>query len=110
MRSFYVNPPQPDFEVVNPESDTIPDQSLSVRDILMRFTRGEISIPPPETGDSDDIDDDHDQFDDLVDAFDHAQRFDDLSQQFLNEVQPKADIVPLDRSSSEVPPSDDIVS
>lgn len=49
---------------------TIPDQSLSVRDILQRFTRGQITIPPIEEGDDDDIDSITNDFDDIVDAYD----------------------------------------
>lgn len=58
-----------DVEHNDPHSETIPDQSLSVRDILHRFTRGQMEIPPVEVGDDDDIDS-SDSFDDLVDAFD----------------------------------------
>lgn len=67
MYSFF-NPPVSDFEVTSPEVLTIPDQSLSVRDILHRFVRGQIDIPPIEQGDDDDIYFD-DSFDDLSDAF-----------------------------------------
>ena len=35
-----------DFEDNDPVSDTIPDQSLSVRDIIHRYTRGQIEVPP----------------------------------------------------------------
>lgn len=49
---------------------TVPDQSLSVRDILQRFTRGTISIPPLDTGEDDDIDSVVNDFDDFVDAHD----------------------------------------
>lgn len=54
---------------------TIPDQSLSVRDILQRFTRGQIIIPPLETGDDDDIDSDTLDFFDPVDALDSINSF-----------------------------------
>lgn len=54
-------------EIGNPESETIPDQALTVRDIITRFTRGQINIPPIETGDADDIDDAV-RYDDIVDA------------------------------------------
>lgn len=68
MYSFF-NPPVSDFEVTSDKVLTIPDQSLSVRDILHRFTRGQMDIPPIEQGDDDDIYSD-DSFDDLSDAFD----------------------------------------
>lgn len=67
MYSFF-NSPVSDFEVTSDEVLTIPDQSLSVRDILHRFTRGQMDIPPIEQGDDDDIYSD-DSFDDLSDAF-----------------------------------------
>lgn len=67
MYSFF-NPPVSDFEVTSPEVLTIPDQSLSVRDILHRFVRGQMDIPSIEQGDDDDIYFD-DSFDDLSDAF-----------------------------------------
>lgn len=68
MRCFY-KPFIPEFEPHSSESETIPDESLTVRDILSRFVRGSMLVPPVEQGDDDDIDQD-DQFDDLVDAFD----------------------------------------
>lgn len=49
---------------------TIPDQSLSVREILQRFTRGTIDIPDIETGYDDDIDSGLNDFEDFVDAND----------------------------------------
>ncbi len=44
-----------DFEDNDPVSDTIPDQSLSVRDIIHRYTRGQIEIPPVDQGEDQDI-------------------------------------------------------
>lgn len=58
-----------DHECLSKQVVTIPDQSLSVRDILNNFTRGSLSIPPVDTSSDDDILSD-DSFDDLVDAFD----------------------------------------
>lgn len=52
---------------------TVPDQSLSVRDILQRFTRGQIVLPQLDTGVDDDIDDDVLQFDDVVEAMDSIE-------------------------------------
>lgn len=49
---------------------TVPDQSLSVRDILSRFTRGQMDIPPVITGEDDDINGPVDEFEDLTDALD----------------------------------------
>lgn len=68
VRSFYDKSFSEDFEAVNPVSETIPDQSLSVKDILLRFTRGTIQLPPIETGEDDDIDSLGESFDDLTDA------------------------------------------
>lgn len=49
---------------------TVPDQSLSVRDILTRFSRGQLTIPDLDTGNDDDIDAELSDFDDMVDAMD----------------------------------------
>lgn len=50
---------------------TVPDQSLSVRDILMRYARGQLVLPDIETGEDDDIDSIlTTDFDDIVDAHD----------------------------------------
>lgn len=68
VNSFWTARPD-DVEVNNGVSETIPDQSLSVRDILMRFTRGSITLPPIETGDDDDIDSDIDVTD-MIEAQD----------------------------------------
>ena len=65
--SLYGLHPDNDVEYVDPVSETIPDQSLSVREILTRYKRGDLSLSSPEIGDDDDIDSDED-FDDLVDA------------------------------------------
>ncbi len=67
--SLYGLHPDNDVEYVDPVSETIPDQSLSVREILTRYKRGDLSLSSLETGDDDDIDSD-DDFDDLVDASD----------------------------------------
>lgn len=58
-----------EHEVVDSVSLTVPDQSLSVRDIITRFTRGQITIPPVETGEPETFDDAHD-FGDMVDVAD----------------------------------------
>lgn len=52
---------------------TIPDQSLSVRDILHRFTRGQIELPPIDVGEDDSIDASLADFDDLTDAMDSIE-------------------------------------
>lgn len=50
-------------------SETIPDQSLSVQDILLRYARGDISLASRLDGDDDDIDAPS-GYDDMVDAVD----------------------------------------
>lgn len=50
---------------------TIPEQSLTVREILQRFSRGTMLPPDIDTGEDDDIDEDiENSFDDFVDAYD----------------------------------------
>lgn len=48
---------------------TIPDQSLSVKEILMRFRRGQIDIPEIDYGPDEDIDSDE-SYDDISEALD----------------------------------------
>lgn len=69
MRTFFNNP-SPAYECNVGEDMTIPDQSLSVRDILLNFTRGSMIAPKIETGDDEDIEDAHAGYDDMVDALD----------------------------------------
>lgn len=84
VKSFYDGSSSDDFEVLRGSSETIPDQSLSVRDILMRFTRGQMDLPPIEQGDDEDIDYQGDDFDDLVDAQDSYLNGVDLSSRLQN--------------------------
>lgn len=67
VRSFYNSNPI-DSESVSSDSVTVPDQSLSVRDILTRFRKGMLDVPPVISGPDADINDPVDRFDDLVDA------------------------------------------
>lgn len=67
MRSFFNNNKH-DFEEVSDVVLTIPDQSLTVRDILHNFIRGGMEIPPIETGNDDTFESPVDRFDDIVDA------------------------------------------
>lgn len=58
-----------DHDVVSSETETIPDQSLSVREILTRYTRDGMSLPQTPWPDESDIDAaGHDDFDDITDA------------------------------------------
>lgn len=61
-----------DFEDNDPVSDTVPDQSLSVRDIIYRYTRGQIEVPPIDQGEDQDIEDSDMDFDSFDDAFESA--------------------------------------
>lgn len=61
-----------DFEDNDPVSDTIPDQSLSVRDIIHRYTRGQIEVPPIDQGEDQDIEDSDMDFDSFDDAFESS--------------------------------------
>lgn len=61
-----------DFEDNDPVSDTIPDQSLSVRDIIRRYTRGQIEVPPIDQGEDQDIEDSDMDFDSFDDAFESS--------------------------------------
>lgn len=63
-----------DSEFTFGQSQTVPDQALTVRDIITRFRCGTMEIPPYETGEPDDIDDPLSHYDDLVDAFDDFER------------------------------------
>lgn len=63
-----------DSELMFGDSRTVPDQALTVRDIITRFRCGTMEIPPYETGDSDDIDAPLSQYDDIVDAFEDFER------------------------------------
>lgn len=89
-KSFY-GTHESDFEKLHGDSDTIPDQSLSVRDILYRFTRGSMSIPPIEQGDDEDIDSPDTSFDDLSDAYVASRDIDTLAARFKESVTPHVD-------------------
>lgn len=79
VNSFW-SPPESDFETVVGVSATIPDQSLSVRDILYRFTRGTMELPSVESGDDESFDDIH-HFDDDLDAYESFQNGVSLSEE-----------------------------
>lgn len=49
-------------------SDTIPDMSMSVREILQRYSVGAMDIPSIETGEDETFDTPVDEFEDLSDA------------------------------------------
>lgn len=91
-----------DHEHLSKEVVTIPDQSLSVRDILNNFTRGSLSIPPVDTSADDDILLD-DSFDDLVDAFDCMESGSSLVDELSNapESHPEPESSPTSEPSGE---------
>jgi len=91
-----------DHEHLSKEVVTIPDQSLSVRDILNNFTRGSLSIPPVDTSADDDILLD-DSFDDLVDAFDCMESGSSLVDELSNapEKTPEPESSPTSELSGE---------
>lgn len=91
-----------DHEHLSKEVVTIPDQSLSVRDILNNFTRGSLSIPPVDTSADDDILLD-DSFDDLVDAFDCMESGSSLVDELSNapEKTPEPESSPTSEPSGE---------
>lgn len=71
--SFYKNG-NIHFESNDSIDMTIPDQSLSVREILENFTSGKIELPQIEVGDDEDIDA-LDSFDDMIEAQDTLNSF-----------------------------------
>lgn len=70
-RLQYRVPAEP--EINDAESQTIPDQALTVRQILTNFTRSGTPLPDFETGEPDDIDSDT-SFGDIVDASEAFER------------------------------------
>lgn len=98
--SFY-NPPSHDFEPVVHKSETIPDQSLSVRDILLRFTRGSMPIPSIDSGEDDDIDR-PDDISDMIEAQDQVL----YGRQLLDEMRlTQNDNAVVDQNKTETDPS-----
>ena len=93
-----------DHEHLSKEVVTIPDQSLSVRDILNNFTRGSLSIPPVDTSEDDDILLD-DSFDDLVDAFDCMESGSSLVDELRNAPEETPEETPEPESSPTSEPS-----
>lgn len=68
VRSFFDYNRESEEHLDVTTTHTIPDQSLSVRDILTRFSRGQMVIPPIDTGEDDDINCETSEYEDLVDA------------------------------------------
>lgn len=89
IRSFYS--PVGDIETVSEKSETIPDQSLSVKDIMLRYTRGTLNLPPVQTGDDDDIDVDTD-FDDMIDAHQSFRNGVSLTEDMMRSMSAKPEV------------------
>lgn len=67
----FFTPRSVDYENLDYDhSETIPDQCLTVREILTNFTRSGRILPEIETGEDDDIDSPDVDFPDMVDAVD----------------------------------------
>lgn len=76
------------IETLPSESLTVPDMSLSVKDILTRFRRGTLDIESMERryyDGTDDIDDDSlDGLDDIVDVWNRKQQLDGEVREILH--------------------------
>lgn len=108
VRTFY-NPPLSDYDFNSDEVVTIPDQSLSVREIIRRFTRDNIPLGDFERGDDEDID--GDDFLDEIDAFDALRDSTDyLSKQKGELGNPKSSAPsPLNNDKKPISPAEDNV-
>lgn len=102
VRTFYNHVPMPP-EHIEGKSETIPDQSLSVREIIDRYRLGRIDNLPIDEGDDDDIDSYGEDFEDLVDANDAFADGVEIFSSSQEEVPPAS---PPAGSSSETPPVD----
>lgn len=90
IHSFF--DPQKDHEKVDTDTViTVPDQSLSVRDILTRFSRGQMEIPPIDYGDDDDINAEVSDFVDIVDAHNTIMDSNNNLSRMQSEAQAKAE-------------------
>lgn len=67
IRSFWGSHPL-DYERLDNTVLVVPDLALSVRDILTRFTAGQLQLNEIETGEDEDFDTPSSSFEDLVDA------------------------------------------
>lgn len=85
---------------------TIPDLSLSVRDILERFTRGQMELPSMDEGEDEDIDAPDFNFDDPVDALDALQNGLNVQNRVLNHQSIKEPTKPQDAGQGESTASD----
>lgn len=72
--SFWSDSPLDKEDYSSFTSETIPDMSMSVREILQRYSVGAMVIPDIETGEDDTFDTPVDTFEDLVDATDALHR------------------------------------
>lgn len=96
MRTFFKHPPV-DAETLSDEVFTIPDDALTVRDILSRYTRSHLDSMI-ESGEDDDIDSPDIAYDDFVDAQIDASR--------ISEIESSLRAVPEESAPVSDPPSD----
>lgn len=81
-------------EYLDQHSDTVPDMSLSVKEILMRFRRGTIDLASLTRNTIDEEDDiDNDLLDDLHDMVDVMERKEVINGKVLESVQHYRDSV-----------------
>ncbi|UPW41590.1 hypothetical protein [Peromfec virus RodF8_47] len=98
--------PEPDVEVLTSIDDTIPDQSLSVREILQRYAVSGQPLPPVDSGEDDDIDAPDETFGDLVDAQNAVSDGYDVYHRTQASFRSSESSAPSDAPPSDTPPSD----
>lgn len=103
VRTFYNHVPMPP-EHIEGKSETIPDQSLSVREIIDRYRLGYIDQLPVDEGEDEEIDRFDDDFEDLVDAQEAFNSGVDAYSSLQREVPPVSDSPSSDPPAS-VPPA-----
>lgn len=72
-------------EINTDPSKTVPDQSLTVREIISRFTRGQMELGYVDSGDDESLDSDDLRFEDLADASEIVSRGSFLIQELENQ-------------------------
>lgn len=91
------------IEMLDQHSDTVPDMSLSVKEILLRFRRGTIDLSSLTRNTIDEEDDiDNDMLDDLHDMVDVMERKEVINGKVLESVQHYRDsVVSVKRDTTE---------